>query len=207
MRPTHRAAARASALRWCRSTQCRSSNSSGELALDEGRLRRAVEERYGAAPPVGRADDVARTLRRLYEDEGYLSSAIRAVPRELHDPDRTVLTFEVHPGPRALINNVQLQGTLLTPAPVLMKRLDAIRGAPYRASRIQQRLDEYRTDLRQRGYYRASDVHPPAAGRRQHRRSVHRHRVGAARLRAVRGRSAAAGSAERAGADSPRVID
>ena len=138
---------------------------SGELALDEGRLRRAVEERYGAAPPVGRADDVARTLRRLYEDEGYLSSAIRAVPRELHDPDRTVLTFEVHPGPRALINNVQLQGTLLTPAPVLMKRLDAIRGAPYRASRIQQRLDEYRTDLRQRGYYRASaSIRPQPAG-------------------------------------------
>ena len=138
---------------------------SGDLVLDQGRLRQAVEERYGSAPPVGRAEDVARTLRRLYEEEGYLSASVRAVPRELHDPDRTVLTFEITPGPRALINNVQLQGSLLTAPTVLMRRLEATRGAPYRASRIQQRLDEYRTDLRQRGYYRAStSIRPQPAG-------------------------------------------
>lgn len=137
----------------------------GDLVLDEGRLRQAVEERYGSAPPVGRADDVARTVRRLYEDEGYLSAGIRAVPRELHDPDRTVLTFEINPGPRASISNVQLQGRLLISPTVLMRRLEATRGAPYRASRIQQRLDEYRTELRQRGYYRAStSIRPQPAG-------------------------------------------
>ena len=137
----------------------------GDLVLDRDRLRQAVEERYGPAPPVGRAEDVARTLRRLYEDEGYLSASVRGVPQELHNPDRTVLVFEIKAGPRALINNVQLQGTLQTPAPVLMRRLEATRGAPYRASRIQERLDEYRTELRQRGYYRATtSIRPQPAG-------------------------------------------
>jgi outer membrane protein assembly factor BamA len=137
----------------------------GDLVLDQRRLRQAVEERYGPAPPIGRAEDVARTLRRLYEDEGYLSASIRGVPQELHDPDRTVLVFEIKAGPRALINNVQLQGTPQAQAPVLMRRLEATRGAPYRASRIQQRLDEYRTELRRRGYYRATaSIRPQPAG-------------------------------------------
>ena len=137
----------------------------GDLVLDDGRLRQAVEERYGETPPVGRAEEVARTLRRLYEDEGYLSASVRAVPQELHDPDRTVLVFEIKAGPRALINNVQLQGTLLTSATVLLKRLEAPRGAAYRASRIQERLDEYRTELRRRGYYRATaSIRPQPAG-------------------------------------------
>ena len=76
-----------------------------------------------------------------------------------------MLTFEINPGPRALINNVQLQGALLTPAPVLMRRFEATRGAPYRASRIQQQLDDYRTDLRRQGYYRATtSIRPQPAG-------------------------------------------
>ena len=137
---------------------------SGGLALREGLLHRTVEERYGPAPPVGRAEDVARTLRRLYQDEGYLSASVRPVPHELHDPDRTILVFEIDPGPRALIGNVQFQGNLLTPAPVLMRRLEATRGAPYRASDLQQELDEYRTDLRQKGYYRATTAIRPQPG-------------------------------------------
>lgn len=137
---------------------------SGTLALSEGVLHRTVEERYGSAPPVGRAEDVARTLRRLYQDEGYLSANVRAVPRELHDPDRTILIFEIDPGPRALIGNVQFQGTLLTPATVLMRRFGATRGAAYRASYLQQELDEYRTELRQRGYYRATTAIRPQPG-------------------------------------------
>jgi outer membrane protein insertion porin family len=137
---------------------------SGTLALSEGLLHETVEERYGPAPPVGRAEDVARTLRRLYQDEGYLSASVRAVPREMHDPDRTILVFEIDPGPRAQIGNLQFQGNLLTPAPVLMRRFDATRGAPYRASDLQQKLDDYRSDLRRRGYYRATTAIRPQPG-------------------------------------------
>ena len=137
---------------------------SGTLALSEGRLHETVEERYGPAPPVGRAEDVARTLRRLYQDEGYLSASVRAVPREMHDPDRTILVFEIDPGPRAQIGNLQFQGNLLTPAPVLMRRFDATRGAPYRASDLQQKLDDYRSELRRRGYYRATTAIRPQPG-------------------------------------------
>ncbi len=136
----------------------------GTLALRENLLRRTVEERYGPAPPVARAEDVARTLRRLYQDEGYLSASVRPVPRELHDPDRTILVFDIEPGPRALIGNVQLEGTLLTPATVLMRRFEATRGAAYRATRLQEHLDEYRAELRERGYYRAATSIRPQPG-------------------------------------------
>jgi outer membrane protein assembly factor BamA len=136
----------------------------GNLELPASELRRRVVERYGETPPVGRAEDVARTIRRLYEDEGYLSASVRAIARERHDPDRTILDFDINAGPRALIGNVQLQGRPLTPTPVLLRRLDAERGAPYRASHLQQTLDEYRDELRKRGYYQADTSIRPQPG-------------------------------------------
>jgi outer membrane protein assembly complex protein YaeT len=136
----------------------------GSLELSPRLLRRTVVDRYGDAPPIGRAEEVARTLRRLYQDEGYLSASVRAIPKELHDPDRTVLVFDITAGPRALVGNVQFEGKPLTSVPVLMRRFDATRGAPYRASRLQAAVDQYRTDLRTRGYYRATTSIRPQPG-------------------------------------------
>jgi outer membrane protein insertion porin family len=136
----------------------------GDFQLSEGLLRRTVVERYAESPPVGRAEEIARTLTRLYQDEGYLSASVRPITKELHDPDRTVLTFEIKAGPRALIGNVQLEGTFVTSSVSIRRRLEAVRGAPYRASHLQELLDEYRTDLRKRGYYRAATSVRPQPG-------------------------------------------
>jgi outer membrane protein insertion porin family len=137
----------------------------GNRQLSEGQLRHAVNERYGDSPPVGRIEEVVRTLRRLYEDEGYLSARIHPVTKELHNPDRTVLIFELEAGPRALIGHVQFEGNLPTSPQALQRRFEAARGAPYRASRLQQLLDEYREDLRKRGYYRAvTSIRPQPGG-------------------------------------------
>jgi len=137
----------------------------GNLELSRGRLRDTVRDRFGRTPPVGRADEVARTLLRVYQDEGYLSASVRPEAEERHDPDRTVLRFHIEAGPRALIGRSQVEGDPPTSAAVLLRRLEATAGAPYRASRIQQRLDEYREDLREDGYYHATaSIRPTPAG-------------------------------------------
>jgi outer membrane protein insertion porin family len=137
----------------------------GTLELSRGQLRDAINDRFGRTPPIGRADEVARTLRRLYHDEGYLSANVRTEAREEHDPDRTVLVFHVEAGPRAEVGNATIEGNPMSDVPALLRRLGATRGAPYRAPRIQERLDEYRTDLRRRGYYEAStSIRPTPAG-------------------------------------------
>ncbi len=137
----------------------------GTLALSRGQLRDAINDRFGRTPPIGRAEEVARTLRRLYQDEGYLSASVRTEAREEHDPDRTVLVFHIEAGPRAEVGNATIEGDPMSNVPALLRRLGATRGAPYRAPRIQERLDEYRADLRKRGYYEAStSIRPTPAG-------------------------------------------
>ena len=137
----------------------------GNLELSRGRLRDTVRDRFGPTPPIGRADEVARTLTRVYQDEGYLSANVRTEAEELHDPDRTVLRFHIESGPRALIGRSQVEGNPLTSAAALLRRIGATSGAPYRAPRIQQRLDEYRADLREDGYYQATaSIRPAPAG-------------------------------------------
>ena len=80
------------------------------LGLDEGLLRRTMTNRFGASPPVGRAPEVARTIEQLYHDHGYLRATVHPVATEEHDPDRTLLAFEIVPGPRAVVGNVQVEG-------------------------------------------------------------------------------------------------
>jgi outer membrane protein assembly complex protein YaeT len=137
----------------------------GNLALSSGTVRSAVTDRFGKSPPIARTDEVARTLRRLYQDEGYLSASVRPEAEERHDPDRTVLRFQIEAGPRALIREARVEGDPRTSAEALLRRIEATSGAPYRAPRIQERLEGYRDDLRERGYYQATaSVRPTPAG-------------------------------------------
>ncbi|HXW05367.1 MAG TPA: POTRA domain-containing protein [Vicinamibacterales bacterium] len=127
----------------------------GNDTLPEGRLRGAVIDRHGAAPAVGRIQDVALTLERVYADEGFLRAAIRPEAVELHDPDRTLLTFHVTEGPRATVQSIEVRGNPRIPEPELLRRLDLRVGQPYQRARIQGALDRYVTQLQDRGFYRA----------------------------------------------------
>ena len=128
----------------------------GALALSKGTLRRAMTERYGATPTVGRATDVARLLEQVYRDHGYLKPSVRAVPRQLHDPDRTVLTFEIDAGPQARIRNVEITGNPMASRSELLGKLAASPSDPYQQTELQRRLGDYVTRLKRRGYYEAS---------------------------------------------------
>ena len=124
----------------------------GTLGLSEGDLRRAVADRYGASPPIGRAADMATMLERFYRDRGFLSASVRPVAEERHAPDRTILTFEIQSGPQARIGGARLIGEIPTPQPELFRDLRASAGDPYQPPELQRRLGEYLTRLRQRGY-------------------------------------------------------
>jgi outer membrane protein assembly complex protein YaeT len=127
----------------------------GELGLSEGLLRRTVTERFGPTPQAGRIADVVRTLDRLYRDRGYLMAVIRPVTEVRHDPDRTVLTFQIEHGPRARIGRAEVVGAPLESGPALLKRIGATPGEFYEPVAIQGRLSDYIDSLKKKGRYEA----------------------------------------------------
>jgi outer membrane protein assembly complex protein YaeT len=71
----------------------------------------------------------------------------------------TVLTFHVEPGARATIADVRVEGNPRTTPAALQRQLGAERGAPYEPPQLQQRLDEFSSKLRKRGFYEATASH------------------------------------------------
>lgn len=128
---------------------------SGNLGVSRGLLRSAVRERFGERPPVARIGDVVRLLTQLYEDRGYRRPVISPRTTELHDPDRTIVTFEIAAGPRARIGRVDVVGEPLEPVPAFLRRIGATTGAFYEHADIEQKLGEYVDRLKDRRRYDA----------------------------------------------------
>ncbi len=129
---------------------------SGSLGLSSGLLRSTVVERYGTSPPLGRVDAAVRTLQQLYADRGYMRAKIEAVPTVQHNPDRTILTFKVDAGPRAVIRQVHVAGDPRTSQEDFLRRIDATSGQPYLRPHLQERLDRYVRGLKQRRFFEAT---------------------------------------------------
>ena len=126
------------------------------LGLDEGLLRRTMTNRFGASPPVGRAPEVARTIEQLYHDHGYLRATVHTVATEEHDPDRTLLAFEIVPGPRAVVGNVQVEGAPVEARDAFLKGVHASPSAPYEPLEISAGLSTYVQKLHKSGRYEAA---------------------------------------------------
>ncbi|HSL24347.1 MAG TPA: POTRA domain-containing protein [Vicinamibacterales bacterium] len=131
----------------------------GESGVSGGDLRRLVVERFGQAPPVGRADAAARLLEQHLARNGFPRARVKPSIEVRHDPDRTILNFDVQAGPRARIGSVRISGIPNTRA--VAARLGLTTGQPYAEERLQQRLDEYLQSLRRRGFYEATADHRP----------------------------------------------
>jgi outer membrane protein insertion porin family len=128
----------------------------GSLGVSSSLLRRTVVERYGTSPPLGRVDAAVRTLQQLYADRGYMRAKIEAIPTVQHNPDRTILTFKIDAGPRAVIRRVDVAGEPRTTREDFLRRIGATSGQPYLRPRLQERLDRYVRSLKQRHFYEAS---------------------------------------------------
>ena len=140
-----------------------------DLGLDEGLLRRTMTNRFGASPPVGRAPEVARTLEQLYHDHGYLTATVRPIATEEHDPDRTLLAFDIDPGPRALVGAVEIEGS--PPASregsargdveAFLRSIHAAPGSAYEPLAITAGLTQYVEKLHKGGRYEAAVSYRP----------------------------------------------
>ncbi len=128
----------------------------GKLELSEDLLRQRMTQRFGATPPVGRAAEVTRALADVYREHGYLRPSITAGRLEKHEPHETILTFDIVPGPRARIGDVEVEGNPLTNRTDLIGRLQLTQGSPYEREALDKRLQNYLDRLRHRGYYEAS---------------------------------------------------
>ncbi len=126
------------------------------LGLDEGLLRGTMTSRFSASPPVGRAAEVARSLEQLYHERGYLLATVKPEATERHDPDRTLLAFEITPGPRAAIGAVEIDGTPPEGRDAFLRSVRATPSAPYEPLEITSRLSGYVARLHRSGRYEAT---------------------------------------------------
>src|SRR5207248_8213383 len=78
--------------------------------IDTSRLRRAVVERYGASPPVGRATDLARIVEDELRQRGYLHAQVAPRAELRHEPDRATLVVALEPGARTRIGRIDVSG-------------------------------------------------------------------------------------------------
>ena len=128
----------------------------GTLGLSEGLLRRTVVNRFGATPAVGRAAEVSRMLVQLYRDHGYLRATVRPVATEKHDPDRTLLEFEIDAGPRAVVRAVEIIGEPLEARAAFQKAVHAAPSGPYDPTAISGGLADYVAKLKKKRRYEAT---------------------------------------------------
>lgn len=132
---------------------------SGNLGLSKSALRRAVVDRFSATPSAARAANVAEMLQNFYYDRGYLGAAIRPVVEVRHDPDSTILTFEIESGPRASVREVTISGDPLEPRAAFLDRLDLTPGTIYQRVEVQKEIAGYLQRLRKQGRYEAQASH------------------------------------------------
>lgn len=131
----------------------------GVIGLSEGDVRRAITERFGTAPPAGRADEVVRMLTTLYRDRGYVQTRISPRIEATHHPDRATMVLEIDAGPRAAVQRVDVERVTPDERTALLEATGIRPGQPYDAETIQRTLQEYENDLRARGYYEARATH------------------------------------------------
>jgi outer membrane protein assembly complex protein YaeT len=127
----------------------------GAPGIDTAALRRAVIDRGGRSPAVGRAGELAQVVRGVLTARGYLSPSVAPRADVFHDPDRTTLVFTIDPGPRALLGTIQISGTPAVPPAELLGQLDLRRGQPYEPDSLDARIQEYVAGQRDRGYFEA----------------------------------------------------
>jgi outer membrane protein insertion porin family len=122
--------------------------------IDEGRLRRAVVDRGGPTPPVGRIPELERIVEATLRARGYLRPKVTGAPVANAAGNRLTIVFTVDPGPRAVIGSIDVAGPESARAEFLsLAQLTA--GAPFEREAVVARIDKYVASRRSHGYYEA----------------------------------------------------
>lgn len=126
------------------------------LALSSALVRSSVTSRFGTSPPPGRAQEIARLVEQLYRDHGFLGATVTATATERHDPDRTLLEFNVKPGTPATIGSVEIEGVPPEGRSRFLSQIHAVPGNRYEPAAITEALTTYTQRLRRKSHYLAS---------------------------------------------------
>jgi len=126
----------------------------GTLGIQEAILRRAVVQRFGNAPAASRADEVARTLRAVYRERGYVEATITPRIEVTHKPDRASMVLDINAGPRPVIRDIVLNTDDPADRSALAGTGIAV-GQVYDPAIIDAQLEKYQATLRGRGFYEA----------------------------------------------------
>jgi outer membrane protein insertion porin family len=124
--------------------------------VDTGQLRRAMVERYGASPAVGRVDELARLVVDELHQRGYLHPVVRPRADLEHSPERATLVFDLEPGARTQVGAVHVVGTPTVSQQAFLEEMGLEAGAPWQRDALSRRIDAYVAKRRTKGYYEAS---------------------------------------------------
>jgi outer membrane protein insertion porin family len=126
--------------------------------VDRSALRRAVTDRFGSTPPLGRAAEMARTVEGVLAERGYLHAAVTPQTTIGHSPERASLVFVVDAKTRTTVGTVEIVGRPVMARRDLLGRLGLTEGAPYQRDRLNASIERYVAERRAAGYYEARIV-------------------------------------------------
>ena len=130
----------------------------GAAGVDAGALRRAIVDRYGVSPPLGRLGDMTRILADVLRERGYLRASIAPRADIDHASERATIVFTIEPGMRTTIGDVQIVGRPTVSRNEFLSRLGVSRGAPYQRDALSARIEKYVEERRKSGFYEAAIV-------------------------------------------------
>jgi outer membrane protein insertion porin family len=130
----------------------------GDTGLSADDLSRRLKAQYGVIPTSIQPAAVERTVKTLLVDEGYLRATTKATIGESTDPDRGVIVVEVHAGPRAVIDAVEITGASPLSKAAIIQQTGTAKGTPYRPQTIDDALVRMRDTLRSERYYQAEAI-------------------------------------------------
>jgi outer membrane protein insertion porin family len=126
--------------------------------IDTGEMRRAIADRYGASPPLGRLSDMTRILADVLRERGYLRPSIAPRAEIDHDSERATIVFAVDPGARTTIGSVDLVGRPTLSRDEFLRRLGVSPGAPFQREALSAGIEKYIDERRRAGFYEAAVV-------------------------------------------------
>jgi outer membrane protein assembly complex protein YaeT len=127
----------------------------GVPGIDPSALRRAIIDRFGVSPPLGRTADMTRILADALRERGYLHAAISPRADVEHAPERATLVFAIDPGARTQIGSIDIAGQPTATRAELLDRVGLAPGAPYQREALNARIERYIEGRRKGGYYEA----------------------------------------------------
>jgi outer membrane protein assembly complex protein YaeT len=123
--------------------------------VDEGDLRRAVGDRFGVSPAARRADEVAGAVAAALAARGYRRARVTSRVDLEHAPHRATLVLSLEPGPRSVVDRVEVAGVTGPDRDRLIERLGVAPGRPWLPDELNTRIERYLADQRASGYYEA----------------------------------------------------